>query len=111
MSYQAQFQLSNDSDFNGRSQAAAAQQAETYINDTRLDIVALADAVLKADLDILSAFVRANAAGPGIAEKVDLGDGTIDQSLATDADLLSLTQANWPTIAGLYFNADGTAKP
>jgi len=33
---------------------------------------------------------------------VDNGDGTIDQAKCTDADLLSLTQAHWPTVAELY---------
>jgi len=39
---------------------------------------------------------------------VDNGDGTIDQSLVLDADLLSLTQANFPTVAALYFDSEGT---
>jgi hypothetical protein len=55
-----------------------------------------------------AALLRLDAAGPGIADKVDNGDGTIDQSKVTDADLLSLTQANWPVVAGLYFQEDGT---
>jgi hypothetical protein len=108
MSYHAQSQLAADSDFNGRSQACATQQGAVFINDQRADYVATAQAALRADLDVLSAFVRLNAAGPGIADKADNGDGTIDQSQVTDADLLSLTQANWPTVAGLYFSADGT---
>jgi hypothetical protein len=108
LSYQAQAQLSADSTFNGRSQAAATQQAGIFINDQRPDFVAAAHAVLRADLDVLSAFVRTNAAGPGIADKVDNGDGTISQENVTDADLLSLTQANWPTVAALYFTPDGT---
>jgi hypothetical protein len=53
-------------------------------------------------------FNRLAAAGPGIADKADNGDGTVDQSKVTDADLLSLTQANWPTVAGLYFQEDGS---
>jgi hypothetical protein len=110
VSYQAQFQLTNDSDFNGRSQAAATQQAAIFKDDQRANYVALSQDVLRGDLDVLSAFVRANAAGPGIADKVDNGDGTIDQAKVTDADLLSLTQANWPVVAGLYFNDDGTPK-
>jgi hypothetical protein len=63
--------------------------------------------VLRGDPAVFDTFVRLNAAGPGIADKVATGDG-IDQSLCTDADLLSLTQANWPTVADLYYAADGT---
>jgi hypothetical protein len=44
----------------------------------------------------------------GVADKVDNGDGTIDQSKVTDADLLSMTQAHWPTVAALYYNSDGS---
>ena len=110
MSYHAQWQLGNDPVFIGRTQSAAYQQAEVFINDARPDFVATAQAVLRADLDVLSAFTRTAAAGPGIADKADNGDGTIDQSKVTDADLLSLTQANWPVVGGLYFNEDGSPK-
>jgi hypothetical protein len=108
MSYQTQSALTADSDFNGRSQSAAISQAESFVNDQRPDWVALAQAVLRGELDKLSAFVRANAAGPGIADKVDTGEGTIDQALVLDEDLLSLTQANWPVIAAAYFDQEGT---
>jgi hypothetical protein len=108
VSYQAQFQLTGDSDFNGRSQAAATQQAEVFKDDQRPNFVAVSQDVLRGNLEVLSTFVRMGAAGPGIADKADNGDGTIDQSLVSDADLLSLTQANWPTVAALYFAADGS---
>lgn len=108
MSYQAQSQLGADSTFIGRTQSATTQQATTYANDQRPEFVATAQAVLRGDPEILSTFTRLAAAGPGIADKADNGDGTIDQSKVTDADLLSLTQANWPVVAGLYFNEDGT---
>ena len=108
MSYHAQSQLANDSDFNGRNQACATQQADVFRNDQRPDYVALAADVLRGNTDTLSAFVRINAAGPGIAHKVDNGDGTISQEYVTDADLLSLTQASWPVVAGLYYAPDGT---
>ncbi|HEY2302998.1 MAG TPA: hypothetical protein VGH66_13960 [Acidimicrobiales bacterium] len=111
MGYDAQFALTNDSDFYGRSYACAVQQADVFINDQRPDYVAVAHAVLRDDPGFGSAFVRLAAAGPGIADKADNGDGTIDSSKVTDADLLSLTQANWPVVAGLYFNTDGTPIP
>jgi hypothetical protein len=107
MSYQTQAQLEADYWFQQRSRATAIQQAETYKDDTRLDIVALAGAVLRDEPGPTQAFTRLGAAGPGIADKVDTGDGSIDQSLVTDADLLALTQANWPPIAMLYFDAEG----
>ena len=108
MSYQAIDQLTQDAIFGGRSRAATVQQAETFKDDARPPFVATANACLMGNGEIYNTFARMAAAGPGIGDKVDNGDGTIDQTKVTDADLLSLTQANWPTVAGLYFKDDGT---
>jgi hypothetical protein len=69
--------------------------------------VALSEGLLRDDPGLSLAFVRLGAAGPGIADKADNGDGTIDSAQVTDADLLSLTQANYPAVAALYYGADG----
>jgi hypothetical protein len=110
MSYLSQSQLEADETFIQRVRAADTQQAETYVSDGRPDIAACARAVLRSDAGISEAFVRLAAGGPGIADRVDTGDGTIDQSLVTDADLLALTQANFPTVADLYFSESGTSN-
>jgi len=110
MSYQAQAQLEADYWFQQRSRACCVQQAETFKDDARADIVAVAEAVLTGSAEVYDAFIRLNAGGPGIADKADNADGTIDSDKVTDADLLSLTQAGWPVVAGLYFAADGTPK-
>jgi hypothetical protein len=107
MSYQAQDQLTQDATFQGRVRACCTQQANVFKDDARPEYVATAQAVLKGDDEVLTAFIRTEAAGPGIADKVDNGDGTIDQSNVLDADLLSLTQASWQVVAGLYFDAEG----
>ena len=106
MSYQAIALLMADQNFAGRSQSAATEQAETFKDDGRADIAALAGDVLRGASEVLLTFVRLNAAGPGIGNKVESGDG-IDQSLVTDADLLALTQTNFPTIAALYYLETG----
>jgi hypothetical protein len=111
MSYQSQAQLEADNAFQQRSRAAAIQQADIFINDQRPDFVAVSKGVLRADASLIIAFNTQAAAGPGIADKVDNGDGTIDQAKVTDADMLSLTQASWPTVAGLFFDADGNRIP
>lgn len=108
MSYYAQAQLEHDSTFQLRVRAVNTQQAETYLADGRPDIAATAAAVLRDDSGIAATFVRVAAGGPGIADKVDNGDGTIEQGKVSDADLLALTQANFPTVAGLYFTDDGS---
>jgi hypothetical protein len=108
MSYESQAALEADYQFQQRARAAAIQQADYFKDDQRADLVALSDGLLRDDAGLSAAFVRLDAAGPGIADKVDAGDGAIDQSLVTDADLLALTQASYPTVAALYFAADGT---
>ena len=110
MSYLSQAQLGQDPEFQNRSSAVAFEQANVFKDDGRPAFVGLSNSVLKGSPDHIQAFVRMNAAGPGIGEKVDVGDGTIDQSQVTDGDLLSMTQANFPVIADLYFNEDGTIK-
>jgi hypothetical protein len=72
------------------------------------DHVALAQDVLRGGAETGLAFNRICAAGPGMADKVDTGDGTIDQALVLDGDLLALVQGNWPVVAALYFDTDGT---
>jgi hypothetical protein len=108
MSYESQDQLTQDVTFAGRSRAATVQQAEAFKDDQRPDWVATAEACLVGNGEIYNAFCRLAAGGPGIADKADLGNGRIDQALVLDEDLLALTQANWPTVAGLYFATDGT---
>lgn len=108
MSYQSQAQLNDDIMFQARNRSAAQQQATIFINDARPEFVSLAKSLLRAEAEQTLAFARYAAAGPGMADKVDVGDGTVDQTQVTDADLLSLTQANWPTIASLYYNTDGS---
>lgn len=108
MSYLAQSLLETDPDFQRRAYAVNVQQADTYKDDARPAFVATANAILRDDPGPGATLLRLDAAGPGIADKVDNGDGTIDQAKVTDADLLSLTQANWQVVAGLYFTEDGT---
>ena len=108
MSYQSQALLAEDHAFQVRVNACTLEQAQTFKDDQRPDWSALAEGVMRDDGGYVSVFVRLEAGGPGIADKVDNGDGTIDQSQVTDADLLSLTQGNWPVVAGLFFNEDGS---
>lgn len=109
MSYQSQDALTNDAIFQGRNRSVATQQADAFRSDARPAFVALANAVLRGHDQELWTFASLAAAGPGIADKATNPDGiSVDQSKVTDADLLSLTQANWPTIAGLYYSEDGT---
>ena len=97
MSYHAQAQLTNDSDFQARNASAAVQQATQPQNAG-----SVADRVRRGDSEVTFTFTRLAAAGPGIADKAATPEGGVDQSRVTDADLLSLTQANWSVVAALY---------
>jgi len=108
MSYESMSQLENDSTFQQRQRACVIQQSENYKDDGRPDIAACAKDVLKLRFDLIQSFLAQAANGPGIGEKVDVGNGKIDQSLVTDADLLALTQAHFPVVAALYYKSDGT---
>ena len=107
MSYQTQSQLQTSPEFQARVYSVNVQQAAVYKDDARPAFVAVADAILKDEPGPGTALLRLDAAGPGIADKVDNGDGTIDQAKVTDDDLLALTQANWQVVAGLYFDETG----
>lgn len=108
MSYQSQDLLGSDPTFQGRNRSVCTQQAMLFKDDQRGSFKATANAILTDDVTIQLTFIRLAASGPGIADKADNGDGTIDQAKVTDDDLLSLTQANWPTVAALYFSEDGS---
>jgi hypothetical protein len=108
MSYQSQAQLEADYWFQQRARATAIQQAYIFKDDQRQSWKSVAEGILRDDSGLSATFIRLDAAGPGIADKVDNGDGTINQENVTDGDLLSLTQASWPIVSDLYFNEDGT---
>ena len=96
MSFEQVDQLTQDATFGGRVRACAVQQAETFKDDARADFVALANDQLLGGATYL-AFVRIIAAFPGLAEADEIADG----------DILSQMQANWQTVAGLYYTPDG----
>lgn len=106
MSYSTIDQLTSDQIFNARVRACCVEQAESFKDAADASYQSLAKDQMVGGITYLT-FVRIEAASPGIAEKATVEDG-IDQSLVPDGDLLSLTQANWPVVAGLYFNEDGT---
>jgi hypothetical protein len=108
MSYHTQAKLQNDPDFQARVHSVNLQQAYIYKDSQLEDHKSLANDIMRNESTSGSVFIRLDAGGPGIADKVEQPNGDIDQSLVTDEDLLSLTQANWPVVASLYFNTDGT---
>jgi hypothetical protein len=111
MTYQAQWALTYDNDFNSRQRAALTGQATIYKDDARPDFVALAGAVLTSEpTGVFITFQQLLGAAPGFADEADSGDGTIDSSKIADEEILSAVQAGWPTVAGLYFDNTGSPK-
>lgn len=111
MSYTIVDQLTLDVDFGGRVRACVTEQSNVFKDDTRPDLVALADDCLRgAPLPIL-AFIRLTAAGPGIAARATGEDGNVEQANVEDPDILALVQGTFPLVAHLYFDQDGNRRP
>jgi hypothetical protein len=108
VSYLTQTALSQDPDFQSRVRGCCIQQANIFKDDARSDFVALANAIMRQENCQLT-FFDLCAAAPDFDTIVDVGDGTIDSSRIEDESILSSVQALWPTVAGLYFNEDGTS--
>ena len=105
MSFSAIDQLTNDVLFAGRVRACTVQQSETYQNDTRPQMVAAANAALRGEPDPALTLARMAAAGPGMA---DTAGDPVDQTKIEDSDILASVQANFPTVAALFYAEDGT---
>jgi hypothetical protein len=115
MSYQHQAALVQDGPFNARTSACLTEQAETYMADTRADIVALATSWLCGGIGptgpLLAVWMPIMAAEPGMADQAANPDGTVDSSRISDQAILSAVQANWPRVAGLLYTPEGAPKP
>lgn len=115
--YHVMYILADQSDFNPRVAFCCQEQSETYINDGRPAFVSLSKALLKGDNSIQQTFVRICVAGPGVAAKADtgemndIGQPIVDQTLISDGDILASVQANFPTVASLFFDDTGAPIP
>jgi hypothetical protein len=87
------------------------EQALVFLDDQRPDWVALAMSLLQGDPVTGQSYSRLLIATPGFDESADNGDGTIDQSAISDGDLLSATQAEYPRMVGLFYDAEGNRLP
>lgn len=108
MGYQQVNALTYDSLFQGRIAACCTEQANVFKDDGRLQFKAFAEDVLKGQAAGLMTMYSMSAAAPGFADTAATADGKVDQSLIQDADILAAVQAIWPTVAGLFYNEDGT---
>jgi hypothetical protein len=110
MSYQTIDALTWDALFGGRVRACSTQEAETYVNDGRPNMVAAATDALRGGSITSNTLTRLLASAPGFADAAETESG-IDSSQIPDADILAGVQANYPTVAALYWAEDGTPLP
>lgn len=103
MTYTIINQLTNDPGFNTRTASCCTEQAMTFKDDARPLFVSLADDILRGSAAANGMFVRMGAVAPGVADKATEADGSIDSSLITDGDILSIVQAQWPVVAELLY--------
>jgi hypothetical protein len=103
--------LYNDMAFRGRVRACTVEQADSFRADTRPDVVALSNSLLRGEANSTETFIRLTASAPGIADSADTGGGNCDQTKVTDLQLLSSVQNGYPMVAGLYYNPDGSLRP
>lgn len=110
MSYQSQAQLTADLEFQQRTRSCMFQQAQNQFAGGDPPVAALSDDILKSRPDVMLTFHNMICAAPGLADQVEQEDGTIDQKLILDAEILANTQALFPQVAALYYNSDGSPK-
>lgn len=115
MSYEQIDALTNNLAFQGRVRACCTQEAETFRDDTRDDIAALATDILRVGGPVFN-FVRMIAAFPGLvpghqpAGELASDEGrplAVDQAAIADEVILGQVQRHWPTVAALFWDADG----
>jgi hypothetical protein len=111
MSYTVADSLYTDIVFRGRVRACTVEQADSFRADSRPDVVALSNSLLRGEPHTTETFLRLTASAPGIADSADAGGGTVDQSKVTDLQLLSSVQNGYPMVAGLYYQPDGSLRP
>ena len=108
MSYQSQWALTYDDAFVSRGRAAITNQSAIFKDDQRADIKALAETLLRGtDGAPYVTFQSMLGAAPGFATMADQGDGTVNSTLIADDDILAAVQAEYPTVAALYYAPDG----
>ena len=102
MSYADVAALDADEAWRTRVGACCFEQAQIFVNDGRPDIATLATTVLLGDVpETLRKYI---SYAPGFADTYATGG----QEAITDGQLLSATQAAWPTVAGLLYPGLGT---
>jgi hypothetical protein len=108
MSYTQVQQLAVDASFQSRVAACMWNQALTYQTNSDASSAAMAQAILRGPTPALISMVNMIAAFPGLiggAIVITKGDGSqmLDSTAVTDETILGQVQANWKTVADLFY--------
>lgn len=111
MTYLGITRLASDGRFIERTDAAFTEQAMYYKDAAAADFKALAEGLLRGEPSSLRrVFTHILATAPGFAAAAETPSGGVDASQIPDVDILAAVQADWATVAGLYFMPDGTPR-
>lgn len=107
MTYIQVQQLAADITFQSRVISCMWNQALTYQDDVDVTNAAMAQAVLRGSSPASISMVNMIAAFPGLVDPavITKGDGSqiVDQTAVPDEEILGQVQANWKTVAGLFY--------
>ena len=112
MTYTLVTQLAKDPDFTARVAACMWNQSQTYQSNPDPASASLAMDTLRGTTMAQPSMVNMIASFPGVVEgaTVTLGDASeiVDQTAITDAAILGQVQANWKTVADLFYTPPTT---
>lgn len=108
MTYIQVQQLAVDISFQNRVSSCMMNQALTYQTNADAATAAMAQAIMKGPTPALMTMVNMITAFPGMldgAVVITRGDGSqmLDQTAIPDEAILGQVQANWKTIADLFY--------
>lgn len=111
MSYLTYAKLTEDVDFGRRARACINEQANALSDQTGSPVDRLAVDLLKQEGLQTVVMLNAIAAGPNFAVMVDNGDGTIDSTKISDADILAHTQTMFVEVAKIFYPSGPGGHP
>lgn len=111
MTYLGITRLAGDGRFIERTDAALTEQGMYFKDSAAADFKALAYGVLRGEPAMLRrVYTSILATAPGFAAAAETPSGGVDASAIPDADILAAVQAQWPTVAALFYLPDGTLR-
>jgi hypothetical protein len=109
MTYDMVQRLAADNNFRSRVQSCLYEQSQTFATNSDPAMAWMANEQLKGNNITSNAMVSSIASFPGLVETATAtstnGVAFLDQTCITDETILSQVQAQWKTIADLFYIA------